>query len=233
MLLGLAAFAVSLLAYMPAQFAVRQAGVAVDPARVSGTIWQGKARLDDTHSVDWETSPLQSLRRMAVVVNWRIIGPGTDLTGRVAVPLPPRADRAEIDAVTGNVAWSLVAAAIPDLAIACTARADVSGLRLSLAPNRRSAEGSITTQPGLCNRLDGSLPPVPAPALRADLFTGDDGLKAVLTAADAPQTPLATARLTTLDQLILTVHAAGAALVPGMPSSADSEIEVPLSALLP
>jgi hypothetical protein len=33
--------------------------------------------------------------------------------------------------------------------------------------------------------------------------------------------------------VVLTIHRAGAALVPGLPDSADSELDLPFAALLP
>lgn len=233
LLLGIAAFAVSLVFYMPARFMAQQMNLPIESDQVSGTVWNGLAELGDAHSVTWETSGFESLRQMAMVVNWRVTGPGTDLAGRVAVPVPPRADRAELDAVRGSVAWPLVAAVLPGMPIRCDASAEVADLRLTLAPGLRTGEGAITVSPGICERIDGAVPAVPTPALSASLTTGTDGLVAVVTQTDAPKTPLATARLTNADRIIVTIHAAGAAMVPGMPSSADSEIELPLAALIP
>lgn len=233
LLLGLAAFAVSLVFYMPARFLAQQMNLPVQLDRVSGTVWNGSAELGEAQSVTWEASGLASLRQMAMVVNWRITGPGTDLAGRIAVPLPIRADRANLDAVRGGVAWPLVEAALPGMPIRCDASAKVEGLRVTLEPQSRSGEGTITVAPGVCKRIDGAVPPVPTPALGAILTTDPDGLVAVVTQTAAPRTPLATARLTNSDRIIVTIHAAGAAMVPGMPSSADSEIELPLTALMP
>lgn len=233
MLLGVAAFAISLVVYMPARFAAQNMGVPAGSITLSGTIWNGSAGFDGDHTVTWETSGWESLRRMTAVVNWRLTGPGTDLTGRVSVPLPPRADRAVLDAVDGNVSWPLIEAAMPELAISCKARAKITGLRVSLEPGLRTGEGSLAAPEGSCSRIDGAVPPVPTLALAANLSSDVDGLVAVLTQADAPQTPLVTAHLTNTDRIIVTIHAAGAAMVPGMPSSADSEIDLPLSALVP
>lgn len=218
---------------MPARFVVQQAGLSNLENRVSGTIWKGEVQLDGNHVMVWETSAMESVRRMTAVVNWRLTGPGTDLSGRVAVPLPARADRVTFDAVDGNISWPLIDAAMPGLPITCMARARISMLRVSLSGNLRTGEGSLSAPAGSCTRTDGTVEPVPTPALSATLASGADGLVAVLTPADAPQTALATGRLTNDDRIIVTVHSAGAALVPGMPSSADSEIELPLQALLP
>ena len=225
--------AVSLIFYMPARFAAQQLNLPVNLDLVAGTIWNGSAELDDAHKVSWETSGFESLRQMAMVVNWRVTGPGTDLAGRVAVPVPPRADRAKLDAVRGRVAWPLAEAALPGMPIRCDASAEVASLRLTLAPGLRTGDGAITVSPGICERIDGAVPPVPTPALSASLATDADGLIVVVTPTTAPTTPLATARLTNADRIIVTIHAAGAAMVPGMPSSADSEIELPLTALMP
>ncbi len=233
MLLGIAAFLGSVVTHMPARFAAKQIGLSLDTVQVSGTIWNGYARLGDAHVLSWQTSGWESLRRMAVVVNWHLEGPQTDLTGRVAVPLPPRADRAELDAVRGSLGWALVEAALPDLPIRCEALAVFDGLRVSLAPGVRIAEGMISAPKGRCERRDSDMPPVPTPALTAAISSDNEGLVAVLVQTDLPQTPLATARLTNTDRIIVTIHPAGAALVPGMPSSADSEIELPLATLFP
>jgi hypothetical protein len=218
---------------MPARFAAQYIGQPAIMDRVSGTIWNGSAELDGSHIVGWQTSGWESLRRMAVVVNWRVTGPGTDLAGRIAVPLPARRDRAELDAIRGSVAWPLVEAALPGLPIKCDVTADVERLRVTLIPGAREGEGSISASPGICNRIDGAVPPVPTPALNASLTNAAEGLMVVVTQKDTPQIPLATARLTNDDRIIVTIHAAGAALVPGMPSSADSEIELPLTAVMP
>jgi len=225
-LLGLAAFAVSLVRYMPLRFAAHQAGLPLAADRLSGTVWQGRVQMDDATTVTWATDAGASLRALALVVNWRVAGPGTDLAGRVAAW--PRS--ADIGPVAGRAAWGLVMAVMPGLQIRCDTPAVVAGLRLSLAPGVRAGGGGITVPAGTCSRQDG--PPVSVPALTAALTTGADGVRAVLTGDAAPQVPLLTARLTNADQIVLTIHAAGAAMVPGMPAGADSEIELPLSALL-
>ncbi|WP_156317496.1 hypothetical protein [Cypionkella psychrotolerans] len=233
MLLGIAAFLGSVITYMPARFAAEQIGLPSDKVQVSGTIWNGYSRLGDAHVLTWQTSGWESLRRMAVVVNWHLTGPQTDLMGRVAVPLPPEPNRAELDAVRGSIGWPLVELALPDLPIRCDATAVFDGLQIKLIPGVRQGDGIISTSPGRCERLDADMPAVPTPALSAAISFDSDGLVAVLVQTDLPQTALATLRLSNADRIIVTIHPAGAALVPGMPSSADSEIELPLATLFP
>jgi hypothetical protein len=232
-LLGILAFVVSLILYMPARFAARSIGLPAESLRMSGTIWTGYTNLDDTHRLSWETSGWASLQRMALVVNWHLTGPDTDLLGRLAVPLPPRADRAKLDALRGRVGWPLVEALLPGLTIRCDAHAALDGVRVTLAPGLRSAAGEITAPAGTCINLQSDAPPVATPNLSAVLGSDATGLVAVLVQSEAPTVPLATAKLTNADQIVVTIHAAGAAMVPGMPASADSEIEMPLSTLFP
>ena len=233
MLLGILAFLVSLILYMPARFAARTIGLPAESLRISGTIWNGFTRLDDAHTLSWETSGWASLQRMALVVNWHLTGQDTDLLGRLAVPLPPRADLAELDAVRGRVGWPLVEAVLPGLAIRCDAYAVLDGVQVSLKKGLRRAAGTIVAPAGSCLNMQSDAPAVATPNLSAVLGSDDAGLVAVLVQSEAPTVPLATAKLTNSDQIVVTIHAAGAAMVPGMPASADSEIEMPLSTLIP
>ncbi len=179
--------------------------------------------------MDWQADGWESLRRAALVVNWTIGGPGTDLSGRIAA----RPGSAAIGPMSGRIGWPLVEAAMPGLPIRCTIMADVAGLTLNVARTRRSGMGGLTTTAGECARIDAAQLPTPAPALTATLGPAEEAVQAVLTTREDPRTPLVTARLTDADRVVLTIHRAGAALVPGMPSGADSELDLPLATLLP
>ncbi|NUB42766.1 hypothetical protein GEU84_000070 [Fertoebacter nigrum] len=213
---------------MPLRFAAQQVGLPVAADRLSGTLWHGALRLEGGHSLRWDTDALASLTGLALVAGWQAEGPGTALAGQAAL----RPGGLVLDRVAGTAGWALAEAAMPGLPITCTATAQVAGLRLALARGAYTGEGRISAAPGTCARVDGAVPPVPTPALLAELTTTADGVQAVLT-GETPGLPLLTALLTQDDRLRLTIHAAGAALVPGMPASADSEIELPLAALLP
>lgn len=218
---------------MPAPFVTKQIYLPIKLAGVSGTIWEGSASLGDSHSVVWETSGKASLRQMAVVVNWRITGPGTDLMGRASLPLPLRRDRAALDAVRGRVEWPLVEVLLPDLSIRCDVSAELKNLQLFLVKGTREWAGTISTPPGVCEGIDGTVPAVPTPALTAILTTDAAGLVATVKQSAPPRSALFTVGLTNDDLINLTVHPAGVVLVPGKASTSESEIELPLSALFP
>lgn len=236
-LLGLAALAVSLVVSVPVSVVAARLGLSASVDRVSGTLWNGTASKVG-HEVRWQVSGAESLRGMGLVVNWRLTGPGTDLAGSTALPLTLSRKSADLlgglrlGPVSGVAGWGVIEAAMPGLPIRCDGTATVTGLRFGLVPGARSADGTITALPATCARLDGAVPPVPTPSLAARLTMDADDMVATLADTDSGA-ELAVARLTEADRIVITLRAAGAALVPGLPSAADSEIDLPLAALLP
>ena len=207
---------------MPVRFAAGMAGVPVQG--LSGTVWQGQAQLDAGHLAIWDVAARDSLLTLALVMDVQVTGPQTRLTGRVAV----RPTQVVIGPVSGQAAWPLLAAVVPGLAIVCDNVADVRIGSVILTRAARTGVGRVMVGDGFCDRVDGTVTRVPVPALVVDITTVEDGVEAVVT-HDA--TPLLTARITNDDRAKITILAAGAALVPGMPSSADSQIDLPLNML--
>ncbi len=224
--LAASVLAVSLAVAMPARVAASAAGLAVPPGRLSGTLWIGQLMLGPGAAVGWQVAPWESVRALALVVNWRLDGPASLLSGRAA--LRPR--QAVVDVVSGTLAGPDVAAAAPSLPVACDGTATTEGMRLAIAPDGRDGAGDVATAPMTCRRTDGRGTPQAVPALNARLGRTADGLAVAVTDADG--TPLGEARLTDDDRVVVTLRAAGAALVPGLPSSGDSEIEMPLAVAL-
>jgi hypothetical protein len=228
-LLGLAFF-VSLVASLPASVA---AGYVVPPVKIngySGTVWAGAAEMAGGHSLRWRVDLPGSLAALGVVLDTGLRGPGTELAGRVTVR-GIRGEDLRLDGLSGPVAWPLVAAMAPRLAIACDAAVAVSDVSLASLGGVRSGAGSLRAGPGACVRSGREMTPVPVPALAARLATEPAGVRAVLTRAEAAETPLAEAMLTAQDVLVVTVFAEGAALVPGMPASGETTLEFPLTSL--
>jgi hypothetical protein len=219
LILGLGAFAVALMVTMPVQFTADLVGVKVQG--LSGTLWDGQAQLDADHVATWDVAARDSLLTMTLVMDVQVMGLQTSLHGRVA--LTPW--QVVVGPLAGQAAWPLLAAVMPGVQIVCDGVAEVRIGALALIMPRRGV-GQVTVPAGFCSRVDGTVTQVQVPALVADITTVDDGIQAVV-ASDGE--PLATARVTNENRAQITIHAAGAAMVPGMPSSADSQIDLPLA----
>lgn len=232
MLLGLAAFAGSLLWYMPVRFAAHQAGFPdtgpLATSRLSGTVWQGQMQIDGGHLVTWVVDGAASLWTFGFAADWRLTGPGTDLAGEV-VGWPGGVD---FGPASGVAAWPLVAALLPGLPIACSGQARFAAVAFGFDATERTGSGTVTAPAGECARIDRPDDRIPRPALHTQISTQPDAVQLLVTPQDGARVALVTARLTTEDRLVVTVHREGAALVPGMPKTADSELDLPVSILL-
>jgi hypothetical protein len=212
-------------ATVPVGFAVRMAGVVLpEGVRLSGTVWHGSAGLQG-HQAMWNSRVWDSVRTLAWVADLRVTGPDTDLVGQWAL----RPGRATLAPLRGRMGWSLIDAVMPGSEITCATTADVDVVSAVIGPENRAATGQVRLAAGSCARVDGTVTDVPLPALLASIATTPDGIGIDVTGVDAPDVPLGNLLITPDDRLRVTVFAAGAALVPGLPSSGDSQIELPLA----
>lgn len=215
---------------MPVQFAARLARLPVADEQLSGTVWQGDLRINADHDLGWKFDVGASLFHLGAVFDLRLTGSGTDLSGRASMN---GTAFGSVGPLSGTAAWPLVAAVLPNLPIRCDVSVELQDLTLSATDGNRAGDGTASTAGGQCSRTDDSVDPVPVPALTARIATVPDGVRAMLTRTDAPDTVLAVARLTNDNRIIVTVRPEGAAMIPGMPATSDSEIELPLSILMP
>lgn len=225
--LAVVAFLVSLAATFPVSVAAGYVSPPVEINGYSGTVWNGAVELRGSHSLRWRVDPFASLAGVGLALNVGLRGPGTDLAGLVTLRGFSGRDM-RLDGLSGPAGWPLVAALAPELEIACDAAAVAQDVELAVSSGQRSASGSLRSGSGSCVRTDRAMEPTPVPALDARLETVPTGVRAVLTAAADPGTPLAEAEVTNDDVLRVTVHPAGAALVPGMPASGETSLEFPL-----
>lgn len=77
-ILGLASFALSLIATAPARLLVSPVGEGAAPA--VGTIWQGEAAIGDQTVMSWRVRPLRSLLKLGVAADVDFRGGATDMT---------------------------------------------------------------------------------------------------------------------------------------------------------
>jgi hypothetical protein len=228
-LLGLGACAAMLAATVPVRFAIRTAGLPIPPEAFSGTVWHGEVQIADGHTATWHSRGLESLLAARFIADLRLAGPGTDLAATVRYGN----NRLEIGPVAGTAAWPALQALLPMMEIRCTSSAEVSSVTVTDRPRPRVAAGQINISAGTCDRVDGTVTGVPVPALTIYLGHDVGNIIATVVAAQTPDVPLARAELTQDDRVRITIYAAGAAMVPGLPSSADSQIDLPLGLLIP
>jgi hypothetical protein len=224
-LLGLGAGAVTMAATVPLGFAARMAGVVVpEGVTLSGTVWHGVAGMQG-HQAAWDSRVWDTVMALAWVADLRVTGPETDLVGQWAL----RPGWATLTALRGRMGWALLDAVMPGLEITCATTADVDVTSAAISADTRAATGQVRLAAGTCARVDGTVTDVPLPALLADIATTAEGVAITITGVDAPGVPLGNLLVTPDDRLRVTVFAAGAAMVPGLPSGGDSQIELPLA----
>lgn len=222
--IGALAYMSSLIATAPAQVLSRVVDVPPAMQTLSGKLWNGRATLEGGLQVGWQISPWRSLVGMAIHMDWDLRAPDTQLEGHVRIS---RSDVAVRD-VKGVAGWRLVDAVLPGLPFRCdpTARVDVSeaGFSRTTYTVEIVAAGSLLTGPGACMDDKGT---TNIPALRGEAATVAGDLSIKVRPRDDPATELGTILLKRTGTLVVTVQPAGARLVPGLPSSAPTVIEMP------
>jgi hypothetical protein len=196
------------------------------PAEItlSGTVWHGKAVMG-RHEAAWHSRLSDSVAAWGWVADVQVRGPDTDLSGRWVV----HPDGGMLAPLRGRMGWPLLETVMPGLEITCATIADVDVTRVAVSGDDRVAAGQVRLAAGTCARVDGTVTDVPLPALVADIGTTAEGVGMTISGVDAPDVPLGNLLITPDDRLRVTVFAAGAAMVPGLPSSGDSQIELPLA----
>jgi hypothetical protein len=224
-LLGIGACIAVMALTVPLGFAARTAGF-VMPVEVtlSGTVWQGKVAIG-RHEAAWDTRLWDSIMALGWVADLRVRGPDTDLAGRWVV----RPNGGTLAPLRGRMGWELLEAVMPGLEITCTTTADIDVTSAAISRDARAAAGQVRLAAGTCARTDGTVTDVPLPALVADIATTADGVGMTITGVDAPEVALGALLVTPDDRLRVTVFAVGAAMVPGLPRTGDSQIELPLA----
>lgn len=214
-------FALTLAVTMPAPVLASLVSLPPQVETLSGSVWRGRADLAGRHALDWRVS-FRDLWRGRLVADARLDGPDTRLAGLLALS-PWRI--AALD-WSGRAGPGLLALA-PGLAVeSCTSRAVVAVERLALSQRAAAAAGEIEVAEGACTDRDGE--EIAVPAMRLDLATEGRDAVAFLTLDDGSATPLARLDVTGDRRLLVRIEPEGAALVPGLPSSAPILLERPL-----
>jgi hypothetical protein len=155
--IGIAAYAIAMLATMPASVFIKNR-----PWRtgVAGTIWSGEVGVAGGSIVRWTFAPLRSLTSLGFAVDWRASGENTDLGGQALL----RPGGVRLDNVSGTADGALLSALLPGTGFACDLTMQAEFPHLSFGPGHGRVEGQATIDPGACRKTpDGA--PVPTPAM--------------------------------------------------------------------
>jgi hypothetical protein len=215
--LGIAAYALTMVATIPASVAFKNR-----PWRtgVAGTIWNGEVGISGGTAFRWDWAPLRSLTSFAYATDWKATGPDTDLGGRALM----RFGRSVLDDVSGSAHASILHALQPDLPFTCDLVMQVEFERIAVGGSDQAMDGRATSDAGSCTPKAGGAPvPVPPLLLTAEKI-GTQTRIHITPAAQRRQT-LVEATLTEDGSLTFRMTADGARVLPftGMPAGASIE----------
>lgn len=156
-LLGIASYALAMLATMPASVFLKNR-----PWRsgVAGTVWNGEVGIVGGTKIEWSWAPLRSLTSLGFAADWKATGPETDLGGRVLA----RPGRVVLDKVSGSADAAMLLALQPSLPFTCAMTLQVEMERMVLGSSGSMLDGVIRSDPGSCAPRGGgamsALPPL-------------------------------------------------------------------------
>ena len=156
-LLGIAAYALAMVATMPAGVAL---GNRSWRTGIAGTVWNGEVGVAGGSKVEWNWAPLRSLTSLAFAADWKATGPDTDMGGRGLM----RFGRTVLDQVSGSGHASLLDALQPNLPFTCDLVMQTQFDRIAIGGSGQMIDGKLTTDPGTCSPKAGGAP-VPVPSL--------------------------------------------------------------------
>ncbi len=156
--IGIAAYAVAMIAKMPASVIVDNR-----PWRtgVAGTVWDGEVGVAGGSRLEWEWAPLRSLTSFGFAVDWRATGGNTDMAGRALI----RPSSTTIDAMSGSADASILRAIQPDLPFVCDMAMQADFPRVKLGGGGQMIEGRLLTDAGSCRPTGGGVATAVAPLL--------------------------------------------------------------------
>lgn len=217
-LLGIAAYAVAMIATIPASVVVNN-----QPWRsgVAGTVWDGEVGVAGGSVVAWQWAPLRSLTSMGFAVDWTAKGPDTDLGGQALLGT----GSVRLDNVSGAADASLLAAIAPNLPFRCDAVMQLDLPRVKLGGGGQMVQGMGTIDPGTCFATGANAAASPTPAMA---FVADH----IGTQSRIRLTPMGQRRRTLIDATLdeeggyrLTLTQDGATLLPFTGFPAGTAIE--------
>ena len=213
-----ASFAVSFAANTPARWVVQRFNLALAEDAVSGTVMHGQIALDGGFVLRWDLRPWASLRGLRLAADVTLQGPQTDIGGPVTMGLASY----DIGPVAGTADAQVVGAVFPGVSLRCAGPVLAAGLRVAMTRQTITGAGTLRSDELTCRNAAQAIPP-----MRLTFTPLKTGTVAAVVAGPLP---VVTATAAGDGRLSVVLHKEGAALIPGLPSSADSSIDLPLSA---
>lgn len=215
--LGIAAYALAMLAAMPASVFLKNR-----PWRtgVAGTVWNGEVGVAGGSKLEWHWAPLRSLTSLAFAADWKATGPDTDMGGRGLI----RFGRTVLDDVSGSAHASILTALQPNLPFTCDLVMQLQFARIAIGGSGQAIDGRLTTDPGTCMPKSGGVATsVPSLLLTAEKIGTATRIR-IAPAAQRRQT-LIDATLSEDGRLSIRMTPEGARLLPftGMPGGTTVE----------
>lgn len=189
---------------------------------LSGSIWSGRATLQGGLTLSWQGQWTSLLRgRLGASVQMR--GPRTLLDGRIYAS-PWQIGLQRLSGRAGPEVLALGPNAVP-----CEGQAVVDIASITLSRSAVSGDGFLRISESTCQPPGG--PAFTAPALYLLLTSQDESGVATLTTDDAARDLMGRAQLGQDGWVKLRIDPNAARLVPGLPTSAPTELEFQLYAV--
>lgn len=215
--LGIAAYALAMLATMPASVFLKNR-----PWRtgVAGTVWNGEVGVAGGSKFEWSWAPLRSLTSLAFAADWKATGPDTDMGGRGLM----RFGRTMLDDVSGSAHGSLLRALQPNLPFTCDLVMQLQFAKIAIGGSGQAIDGKLTTDPGTCTAKNGGTP-IAVPALLLTAEKTGNATRIRITPATQRRQTLVDATLGEDGKLSFRMTPDGARILPftGMPAGATIE----------
>lgn len=212
-LMGLASYALALIATLPARLLLERADEPEIWLAVSGTVWSGEAALSQGHAVRWRWAPLASIANLSFSTHLEIIGANTALKGVAAW----RPSGIVITGLNGNASASLVSALAPTLPFVCDFPMRVNIDRLAFGGSAPGAAGEVLGSAGSCgSRHSAFSTSTTVPPLIGQATTNVSGSNGWIAPRGNQTEKLISFAVTPSGQTSITVSPPASALMPGI-----------------
>jgi hypothetical protein len=208
--LGIAAYAVAMIATIPASAVLKNRPWR---AGISGTVWNGEVGITGGGQAEWRWAPLRSIAGLGYAADWKLRGPDTELGGRAIAGFTS----VVFDKVSGSANAGLISVLRPNLPFTCDMTAQIEMERMEMGGSGQMMQARVLSDPGSCGMRGMAAARTQVPAL---LFTAEktgNATRIRLAPATQRMKTLIEGTLSPTGQLELTLTPEGAQMLPFLP----------------